>query len=208
MKRITLTNLLAVALLATGITSFAADSTAPLVLPSKADGQGAVEISGELKEWHKVTLTLDGPYAHELDNEPNPFTDCNLTVTFTHESGAPSYKVPGYFAADGSAGETSAEAGTKWRAHLAPDKAGTWKYSVSFTRGKHAALDGGGTAVKPFDGVSGSFKIAKTDKQGRDFRAQGRLQYVGKHHLRFAGSQNYFLKAGPDSPETLLYICA
>lgn len=177
---------------------------APLVLPRKADGKGAVEISGELKEWHKVTLTLDGPFAHELDNEPNPFTDCNLTVTFTHESGSPSYRVPGYFAADGKAGESSAEMGTKWRAHLAPDQAGTWKYSVSFTRGKHAALAGGGAALKPFDGVSGSFSVAKTDKQGRDFRAQGRLQYVGKHHLQFAGSKEYFLKAGPDAPETLL----
>ena len=182
----------------------AAVALAPLILPRKADGKGAVEISGELKQWHKVTLTLDGPYAHELDNEPNPFTDCNLTVTFTHESGSPSYQVPGYFATDGNASESSAEAGTKWRAHLAPDKAGTWKYAVSFTRGKHAALDGGGAAVKPFDGVSGSFKIAKTDKKGRDFRARGRLDYVGKHHLQFAGSKEYFLKAGPDAPETLL----
>jgi hypothetical protein len=32
----------------------------------------------------------------------------------------------------------------------------------------------------------------------------GRLQYVGKHHLQFAGSKEYFLKAGPDAPETLL----
>ncbi|MBM4092477.1 MAG: DUF5060 domain-containing protein [Planctomycetes bacterium] len=86
----------------------------PLVQPRQPDGPGTVVISGELKEWHKVTLTLDGPYAHERDNEPNPFTDCNLTVTFTHDSGSPSYKVPGYFAADGNAGESSAEMGTKW----------------------------------------------------------------------------------------------
>lgn len=177
---------------------------APLVLPRQADGKGTVAITGELKQWHKVTLTLDGPFAHELDNEPNPFTDCNLTVTFTHESGSPSYKVPGYFAADGKAGESSAESGTKWRAHLAPDKAGTWKYSVSFTRGKHSALDGGGAGVKPFDGLTGSIKIAKTDKKGRDFRGKGRLDYVGKHHLQFAGSKEYFLKAGADAPETLL----
>ncbi len=176
----------------------------PLVMPRKADGKGTMAISGELKQWHKVTLTLDGPYAHELDNEPNPFADTNVTVTFTHESGEPIYKVPGYFAADGTAGESSAESGTKWRAHLSPDKAGTWKYAVSFTRGKHAALDGGGAAVKPFDGVSGSFKIAETDKKGRDFRAHGRLQYVGKHHLQFAGTKGYFLKVGADSPETLL----
>jgi hypothetical protein len=177
---------------------------APLVLPRKADGTGSVEITGELKQWHKVTLTLDGPYAHELDNEPNPFTDCNLTVTFTHESGSPRYHVPGYFAGDGNAGNSSAEAGTKWRAHLAPDKAGVWTYGVSFTRGKLAALDKSGTALKPFDGVTGQFTIAKTDKTGRDFRAHGRLQYVGKHYLQFAGSKEYFLKAGPDAPETLM----
>ena len=200
MTRITLTNLLAIALAATGLNTFAAD----LVLPRPTDGKGAVEISGELKQWHKVTLTLDGPFAAELDNEPNPFTDCNFTVTFTHESGSPSYKVPGYFAADGNAGESSTTAGTKWRAHLSPDKTGQWKYSVSFTRGKLTALDGGGAAVKPFDGVSGSFKVAKTDKSGRDFRGKGRLDYVGKHHLQFAGSKEFFLKAGADSPESLL----
>jgi hypothetical protein len=179
-------------------------ASTPRVLPRQPDGNGTVEVTGELKEWHKVTLTLDGPYAHELDKQPNPFTDNNLTVTFTHESGAPGYTVPGYFAADGNAGESSAESGTKWRAHFAPDKAGTWKYAVSFTRGKHAALDGGGAAVKPFDGVSGSFEIARTDKKGRDFRRHGRLQYVGKHFLQFAGSKEYFLKAGADAPETLL----
>ena len=46
-------------------------------------------ISGELKQWHKVTLTLDGPFARERDSDPNPFTDYRLTVTFTHESGTP-----------------------------------------------------------------------------------------------------------------------
>jgi hypothetical protein len=176
----------------------------PTVSPRQPDGKGEVSISGELKEWHKVTLTLDGPFAHERDTQPNAFTDFSLNVTFTHESGSPVYKVPGYFAADGNAGNSSVESGTKWRAHLSPDKAGAWKYSVSFTRGKNAALDGGGESLKPYDGVSGSFEIAKSDKSGRDFRAHGRLQYVGKHHLQFAGSKQYFLKAGPDSPETLL----
>lgn len=176
----------------------------PLILPRGENGTGAVDVSGELKEWHKVTLTLDGPFAHELDHEPNPFMDYDLTVTFTHESGEPSYRVPGYFAADGNAGQSSAESGTKWRAHLSPDKAGSWSYSVSFTRGKDAALDGGGEVVKPFDAISGTFSILPTDKTGRDFRAHGRLQYVGKHHLQFAASKEYFLKAGPDSPETLL----
>jgi hypothetical protein len=176
----------------------------PLVLPRQPDGDGSVTISGELKQWHNVALTLDGPYAHELDNEPNPFTDLALTVTFTHESGSPRYRVPGYFAADGNAGNSSATAGTKWRAHLSPDKAGKWTYQVSFRKGALAALDGGGTAVEPYDGRSGGFSVAPTDKTGRDFRAKGRLEYVGKHFLRHAGTGEYFLKAGPDAPETLL----
>lgn len=174
------------------------------IVKRQPDGKGEVAITGELKQWHKVTLTLDGPFAHERDTQPNPFTDLAFNVQFTHESGAPSYRLPGYFAADGNAGHTSAESGTKWRAHLSPDKAGIWKYSVSFTWGKSAALDGSGQALKPFDGVSGSFTVAETDKTGRDFRAKGRLQYVGKHHLQFAGSKEFFLKAGPDAPETLL----
>jgi hypothetical protein len=177
----------------------------PLVQPRQPDGDGAVAVTSELKQWHKVTLTLDGPYAHELDNEPNPLTDCAMTVTFTHESGTPKYTVPGYFATDGNAANTSAESGTKWRAHLSPDKPGQWAYAVSFVKGKHVAVsDARGEAVRPFDGKSGTFTVAPTDKTGRDFRAKGRLQYVGKHHLQFADSKEFFLKAGADAPETLL----
>lgn len=163
-----------------------------------------IEISGELREWHKVTLTLDGPLAAESDEAPNPFTDFNFEVTFTHESGAPTYIVPGYFAADGNAAESSADAGNKWRAHLSPDKTGRWDYLISFRHGAHAAIGGVGKPLAPFHGAAGSFKISPTNKKGRDFRAHGRLEYVGQHHLRFAESGDYFLKAGADAPETLL----
>ena len=50
----------------------------------------------------------------------------------------------------------------------------------------------------------GSFVIGPTDKTGRDHRGKGRLQYVGKHHLRFAETGEFFLKQGSDSPENLL----
>ena len=177
-----------------------------LVQPRKPDGDGSVKVEGELKQWHKVTLTLDGPFAHERDHGPNPFADCRMTVGFRHESGSPVYTVPGYFAADGDAASTSAESGTKWRAHLSPDKPGKWTYTVSFVKGKGAALDPAmaGEKIAAFDGKTGTFDIGPTDKTGRDFRGKGRLQYVGKHHLRFVGSGEYFLKAGADSPENLL----
>jgi hypothetical protein len=54
------------------------------------------------------------------------------------------------------------------------------------------------------DGAKGSFNIAPTDKTGRDNRAKGRLEYVGKHHLRFAETGEYFLKCGADAPENFL----
>ena len=58
--------------------------------------------------------------------------------------------------------------------------------------------------MAPFDGRSGVFQVAATDKKSPDFRARGRLRYTGKHYLQFAGSGDYFLKLGADSPETLL----
>jgi len=166
----------------------------------------AAEVTGELKAWHKVTLTIDGPTANEKDSSPNPFTDYRMTVKFKHSSGSPNYEIPGYFAADGNAAETSAQSGNQWRAHLSPDKPGTWTYQVSFVEGKHAAVAKEATAmaVKNVDGLKGEFEIAPTDKQDRDFRGMGRLSYVGKHYLQFAGTGKYFLKAGPDAPETFL----
>jgi hypothetical protein len=174
------------------------------------DGDGRVEIGGELKQWHKVTLTIDGPFADEQDTSPNPFTDYRMEVRFTHESGTPNYLVPGYFAADGDAAETSATSGTKWRAHLSPDKAGRWDYAVSLHHGPAAIGPGNvtgdaiGEVCEPAHGQSGTFQIAVSDKEGRDLRAHGRLQYVGERYLKFAGSGQYFLKAGADAPETLL----
>lgn len=169
------------------------------------DGDGSVSITGELKQWHKVTLTLDGPFAAENDREPNPFTDYAMVVNFVHESGTPNYQVPGYFAADGNAGETSATSGIKWRAHLSPDKPGQWTYQIHMTSGPHAALamPAEGNRIDAY-AKQGEFTIAPSDKTGRDLRAHGRLSYVGKHHLRFAGSGKYFLKAGADAPETFL----
>ena len=166
----------------------------------------APRVTGELKQWHKVTLTIDGPAARERDASPNPFLDYRFNVAFRHESGVPEYVVPGYFAADGNAANTSADAGDKWRAHVAPDKPGRWTYEVRFAQGKNAAVDATAQAspLKPFDGIKGEFRVGPTDKQAPDFRARGLLQYVGKHHLRFAGSKEYFLKAGADAPETLL----
>jgi hypothetical protein len=164
-----------------------------------------IQITGELRQWHKVTLTINGPMACESDTVLNPFLDYRLTVTFTHESGSPSYNVPGYFAADGNAAETSAESGNKWRAHLSPDKPGFWNYEVTLYEGKNISVNNeSGSHAPPIFRSEGRFNIMPTNKSGRDFRGKGRLQYVGKRYLQFAGTKEFFLKAGADSPENLL----
>lgn len=163
-------------------------------------------ISGELKKWHKVTLSWAGPSTSETA-AINPFSDYRLDVTFTHGASGKSYTVPGYFAADGNAADTSAQAGNIWRAHFAADEEGEWRYGVSFRQGADVAASGvvgAGSSAGFFDGEEGGFLIGETDKSGRDLRGKGRLQYVGKHHLKFAETGEYFLKAGPDAPENFL----
>jgi hypothetical protein len=177
-----------------------------LVTVSLSHASFAGKISGQSKKWHKVTLTFDGPQTSEKA-DPNPFLYYRLDVTFTHVKSGKSYLVPGYFAADGDAANTKANRGNKWRVHLAPDQTGVWKYNVSFRKGKNVAVSDNkadGDSAGFMDGQSGSFYIGPTDKRGRDFRSKGLLKYVGKHHLRFAETGEYFLKCGADAPENFL----
>ena len=163
-----------------------------------------VEISGELKKWHKITLTFDGPETSETHSY-NPFLNYRLDVTFFHEE--KSYHVPGYYAADGNAAETSAESGNKWRVHFSPDETGEWHYAVSFRMGANINVSNvrmAGQSAGHMDGMRGSFTVGATDKTGRDFRGKGRLQFVDKTYLQFAETGEYFLKAGADAPENLL----
>ncbi|MCF7975055.1 MAG: DUF5060 domain-containing protein [Phycisphaerae bacterium] len=166
----------------------------------------AGQISGELKKWHKVTITFEGPQTDE-NATPNPFMDFRLNVRFTHIGSGQSLLVPGYYAADGDAANTSGDSGNRWRVHFAPGLTGTWMYRVSFRQGTNVAVSEApeaGESAEFMDGETGQIKIAPTDKTGRDMRAKGLLQYVGKHHLRFAETGEYFLKCGADAPENFL----
>lgn len=165
-----------------------------------------VTVTGELKRWHKVTVTLDGPETSATAT-PNPFLDLRMDVTFQHGESGISYRVPGFFDADGDSANTSAHGGKKWSAIFRPDQTGEWTYRISFQEGPNVAVAESATEgrpLRPYHGLSGAFVVAETDKTGRDFRSGGRLEYVGKHHLQFAGSGEYFLKVGSDSPENIL----
>lgn len=167
---------------------------------------GSAEVTGELRKWHKVTLTFDGPQTSETAGN-NPFLNYRLDVTFTHGATGKTLVVPGYFAADGNAANTSATSGNKWRAHFAPPETGEWTWTASFRAGTNVAVadnPNAGSSAGFFDGASGVLNIAETDKAGRDLRGKGQLQYVGGHYLQFAETGEYFLKQGPDAPENLL----
>ena len=175
-----------------------------LLAPTPMEAQSsAAKITGETKKWHKITLTFDGPETAEMHTY-NPFLNYRLEVIF--RKGDRQYLVPGYFAADGNAGESSATKGNKWRVHFAPDETGEWQYEVSFRKGGNIAVSEHrwpGQSAGFMDGQKGSFQVADTDKKGRDFRGKGRLQFVNRTFLRFAGSGEYFLKAGVDAPENV-----
>ncbi|MFG0317507.1 MAG: DUF5060 domain-containing protein [Planctomycetota bacterium JB042] len=161
------------------------------------------EIGGEAKVGHELTLTFTGPMTSEQD-AANPFLDYRLDVTFS--KGAQTIVVPGYYAANGDAGQSGVDLGDKWRAHFVPPSTGEWTYLASFRSGPDVALDlnpGGGAPVG-FDGATGKIAVAANDKPANDPRSKGRLTYVDERYLRYAESGEPFLKSGTTSPENFL----
>ncbi|WKX75160.1 DUF5060 domain-containing protein [Zobellia laminariae] len=76
-------------------------------------------LEGNLKKWQPVTLTFNGPEVSETDSI-NPFLDYSLLVNFSNKD--TTYTVHGYFAADGDAANSSAEAGNKWQVKFSPGR--------------------------------------------------------------------------------------
>ena len=170
--------------------------------------QQLASIQGECRRWHKVTVNIRGPVTYE-EADPSPFLQHKLTVSFYHPRTSTSVLVPGYFAADGNAGETGATAGDVWRAHLSPTEVGEWTFNTSFVTGQNIAIDlenvapGAGVQAAGH-GFVGSFEVAETDKRDeRDFRGKGMLLPDGNHHLQHENGE-YFIKVGTDSPEDML----
>lgn len=161
----------------------------------------AQTITGDSQQYHKTTITFN---AVNLSEEPATYLNYRMNVTFTSPSDK-TYVVPGYFAADGDAAETSAVRGNKWRCHFTPNEPGDWSYSVSFRTGNNIAVNSNTTAgtSTSIDGDSGDFNIAPTTVTGNDFRAKGKLQYVGEDFAQFDNG-DYFFEVGADSPETFL----
>jgi hypothetical protein len=166
--------------------------------------QSPPKIDGEMKKWHRVTLSFEGPNTNELADE-NPFLDYRLNVTFSNNNNT--YVVPGFYAADGDAAETSATGGNIWKVRFSPDAEGEWNFKVSFQKGNKIAVadtNEKGTSAAYMDGQFGTFVIQASDKTGNDNRAMGRLKYVGESYLQYAERKNHLIKLGVDAPENFL----
>jgi hypothetical protein len=159
-----------------------------------------------VEQWHTITLFFSGPDTSE-SAETNPFTDYRLQLRFTHAE--VSYEVRGFYAADGNAAESGAEAGNIWQARFSPDRPGTWNWVASLRTGDGiAVLDDHSTGEAfALADSNGSFKVvaARSSQQrdARDFRLQGRVISDG-HYFRFGKDGPYLLKGGANSPENLL----
>ncbi len=174
-----------------------------LLLPLFSVSRDGIKVEGELKQWHKITLVVIGPETSEWAME-NPFLDYKLEATFTN--GNKSYRVPGFYAADGNAAETSADSGNTWMIRFRPDAPGQWNYKISFRKGKDIIVKDGENAGEKvaLDGTTGSITIQPSDKKDSDFRSKGRIVNGGKGYFRFQNSEVVWIKNGTDSPENFL----
>lgn len=167
-------------------------------LASLSGCKSSVNQDYEAGEWEKLTLSFEGPETSESETE-NPFLNYRLEVTFTNDG--QSITIPGFYAADGQSAESGAESGNVWQVRFRPPAAGEWTYLVSFRKGENIAISDDPNAGAPtdFDGQSGKITVipAEPGTKGKLTRPEG-------NYLQFAGTGEYFLKGGADSPENFL----
>lgn len=174
-----------------------------LFVSCKTQQNQVIKVEGEFQQWHKITFVLIGPETSEWAKE-NPFLDYKLEAVFTN--GTKSYTVPGFYAADGFAAETSADAGNVWKIYFRPDETGSWNYKILFRKGKDIVVKDGENIGEPVngDGTEGSFVVTASDKTGADFQAKGRIVNGGLGYFKFQDSNEIWIKNGADSPENFL----
>jgi hypothetical protein len=168
-----------------------------------------VSITGTKKKWQFVTFNFDTSIStSETGSSPHPFLDFRLNLKMTHIGSGAITHIPGFYAADGDAADTSADSGDKWRAMWTPDRTGAWEWRVTqFVTGTNCAVDPGASttvADASIDGAYGFLNIGAIPSGAEGFFAKGALRYVSKHYLQFAETGEYYLRNGVGSPENFL----
>ncbi|WP_346880913.1 DUF5060 domain-containing protein [uncultured Algibacter sp.] len=153
-------------------------------------------------KWHTITLPFSGPETSETATN-NPFLNYRLSVEFSCNE--TKQTIRGFYTADGNASETSATAGAIWKVRFTPNKTGKWSYKATLQKGDSIAIkkDLKIAEIIHISNSEGHFIVVDSDKEGPDFRAHGRLE-AAKGYFKFRDTNNYWLKAGTNSPENLL----
>lgn len=156
----------------------------------------------QIQQWHPYTISFEGPATSEYSPE-NPFIQYLLLVEFEHEK--TTKVVRGFYAADGNAAETSADSGSVWQVRFNPDHIGDWTYNASLFKGENIAISQNIESAEQvaLSNSKGAFEVIPSQKTSPDFRAQGRI-IAENGFFKFENFDNYFLKAGADSPENFL----
>lgn len=185
---------------------FAPDVVSFIQLP---DG---VTLGGETRQWHAIEVNLEGPSASET---AATFRDNRFDVTFT-QAGQDPVVVPGYFAADGDAANTSATSGNIWRCIFVPPTIGRWDFTIAFHTDTDIAASApgvGGTPLAPYHGKNGWINVAASDKLPPDMRAPNLGRLTGRPSgglgleflMSYTGDPAHFeLWCGPGGPENFL----
>ena len=192
-------------------------SVAGSVAASAQSSTGPGILSGVPVKHRSLSIDFLGPDVCEYwsgdwgSSQPNPFLHGRFLGVFEHEATGFTLVVPGFFAADGNAADTSAECGPVWRINFLPILTGTWNYGLSFQGGQDLAVNISnlGSSIPPLDGASGSFFVQDmpNDDDPRNkgpvykLRNQRYLKYFEKDDM---GNDQYFLANGADSPENML----
>ena len=166
----------------------------PLFLCTCGPAKNNADGNHETTKWALLTLPFNGPQTSEEATD-NPFTNYRLTATLTHENGS-ILSLPGYFAADGDAAETSADAGNIWHVNVRAPEEGTWTYAAELRHGDGVATEGGGEVVQTYTGTIEVGPALDGEK--------GRLVRNHPRYLQWTETGEYFLKGATNSPENFL----
>ena len=151
-----------------------------------------------------MTLDFDGPRLSE--SEAATFTDHRLMVTFTHTETGETMTVRGFFAGDGDAADSAAQAGTIWRAIFSAPQHGEWRWQARLATGADIAIDldpAMGTSL-PLARDSGTIMVERSNPMASGWTSTdwGPLR-VEDGRYRLANGREWF-KSGSNSPENLL----
>ncbi|MEL6316097.1 MAG: hypothetical protein AAFR16_00500, partial [Pseudomonadota bacterium] len=143
--------------------------------PGEADAAagGGVGTVGALRVGRPIAVNFQGPYRRE---NPETFRDLRLDMRAVHAESGRVLDIPGFFAADGRAGDSGAASGAVWRAVFAAPAAGRWRLTASFRSGPDVALSDAPESFAPAGrphGASTTLEILRAEPEAPDLSGQG-----------------------------------